>query len=58
MSAVADTHTVLWYLANSPELSNPARTTIEEFLLEGRHVYISVISVIETIYLVERGNSL
>jgi len=30
MSAVLDTHTVLWYLENSKELSTVARATIEE----------------------------
>lgn len=30
MSAVLDTHTVLWYLQNSKELSATARTTIED----------------------------
>src|SRR6266705_311104 len=30
MSAVLDTHTVLWYLENSKELSPVARTTIED----------------------------
>ena len=54
MSAVLDTHTVLWYLEDSNELSPTARTTIEDAVRDGREVHVSTISVIETIYLVER----
>src|SRR5438045_9071021 len=54
MSAVLDTHTVLWYLENSKELSAVARTRIEAAIRDGRHVRVSAISVIETVYLVER----
>ena len=55
MSAVLDTHTVLWYLENSKELSAPARTTIQDAIRDGRHVHVSAISVIEAVYLVERN---
>jgi PIN domain nuclease of toxin-antitoxin system len=54
MSAVLDTHTGLWYLENSKELSNTARATIEGAIPDARAVRVSAISVIETIYLVER----
>ena len=54
MSAVLDPHTVLWYLEHSGELSTTARTTIENSLRGAADVYVSAISVIETIYLVER----
>lgn len=54
MSAVLDTHTILWYLEDSKELSALARTTIEDALRNGRQVYVSAISVIEAVYLVER----
>ncbi len=54
MSAVLDTHSVLWYLENSTQLSSAARTTIEDLIREGRDVHVSAISVIEAIYLVER----
>ena len=54
MSAVLDTHTVLWYLENSKELSPIARTTIEEAIRDARDVHVSAISLIETVYLVER----
>lgn len=55
MSAVLDTHTVIWYLENSAELSPAARTSIESAISAGSSVYISAISLVETIYLSERG---
>ena len=54
MSAVLDTHTVLWYLENSKELSTLARRTIEDAVRDAREVHVSAISLIETVYLVER----
>jgi PIN domain nuclease of toxin-antitoxin system len=54
MSVVLDTHTVLWYLAYSKELSSVARTTIEDAIRDNRDVHVSAISLIETVYLVER----
>lgn len=54
MSAVLDTHTVLWYLENSKELSAVARATIEDAIRDARDVHVSAISVIEAVYLVER----
>jgi PIN domain nuclease of toxin-antitoxin system len=50
MSAVLDTHTVLWYLEKSQELSAFARTTIEEAIREARDVHVSAISLVETVY--------
>lgn len=55
MSAVLDTHTVLWYLENFRELSPVARSTIEDAIREARDVHVSVISVIEAVYLAERN---
>jgi PIN domain nuclease of toxin-antitoxin system len=54
MNTVLDTHTVLWYLENSSELSPVARTTIEDAMREARDVHVSAISVIEAVYLAER----
>ncbi len=54
MSAVLDTHTVLWYLENSRDLSEVARTTIEDAVRDAREVHVSAISLVETVYLVER----
>lgn len=54
MSAVLDTHTVLWYLENSKELSTVAREAIQNALHDGNRVFVSAISVTEAIYLCER----
>lgn len=51
---VLDTHSVLWYLEGSRELSAAAREKIEGAIAHGRDVHISAISLIEIIYLVER----
>jgi len=55
MRLVLDTHTVLWYLENSKELSVAARTAIEDSIRQSQDVYVSAISLIETVYLSERG---
>lgn len=55
MSAVLDTHAVIWYLENSQELSAAARRRIEEIIARAGCVYISAISLIEAVYLAERG---
>ena len=54
MSLVLDTHTILWYLENSRELLSAARTAIEEAIRDARDVFVSAISLVETVYLVER----
>ena len=54
MSAVLDTHSVLWYLENSQGLSAIARATIEQAIRDARDVHVSAISIVETMYLVER----
>jgi PIN domain nuclease of toxin-antitoxin system len=54
MSAGLDTHTVLWYLVNSKELSAVARGAVEDAVRDARHVRVSAISLVETVYLVER----
>ncbi len=54
MSLVLDTHTVLWYLEGSQELTSIARTAIENAIGDARDVHISAISLIEIVYLVER----
>ena len=54
MSLMLDTHTILWYLENSRELSSVARTAIEDAIRDAGDVYVSAISLVETVYLVER----
>jgi len=53
--AVADTHAVIWYLMDSPRLSPPASAQFEKCRLAGLAIGISSMSIIEIIYLVEKG---
>lgn len=55
MSLVLDTHTAVWYLSGSNELSATARLIIETAERNGDHVFISAISLIEIVYLSELG---
>ena len=55
MELLLDTHAALWYLLNSKKLSWAARAQIETSLQKGDAVFLSAISVVETIYLVESG---
>ncbi len=52
---VADTHAVLWYLAGSPRLSHTAHCALDEALANGHRIYVSAISVVEVLYLWEKG---
>ena len=55
MQLLLDTHAALWYLLNSRKLSSAARAQIETSIQEGDAVFLSAISVVETIYLAEAG---
>ncbi len=55
MSAVLDTHAVIWYLQESDNLSNTAFQLIDSAAANGLPIYFSAISLIEIAYLVERG---
>ena len=53
--AVADTHTIIWYLFHDPRLSETACTTIEDAAASGEQVAFSAITLAEIVYLAERG---
>jgi len=53
--AVADTHTVVWYLYDDARLSLAARTWIEDAAAAGEQIAISAITLAEMIYLIEKG---
>ena len=53
--AIADTHAVIWYLYDDPRLSPSARTAFEEASAEGELIGFSSITLIEIVYLVEKG---
>ena len=52
---VIDTHALVWYLTSSPRLSPKALARIEATMVAGDPVYVPAISLIEVIYLVEKG---
>lgn len=55
MSLVLDTHAAIWYFHSPKELSPVALQNIRNTVNGGRPLFISAISLVETIYLVERG---
>lgn len=54
-SLVADTHSAVWFVLEAPELSYTARRQMRDALTAGNKIYISAISLIEMLYLVEKG---
>lgn len=54
-AAVTDTHSVVWYLANDPRLSMPAREAFEAAGQRGDQIVVSSITLVEMVYLVEKG---
>ena len=54
-SLVLDTHSVVWFLARSSRLSAGARQAIREALSSNHPVYVSAVSIVEIVYLVEKG---
>lgn len=55
MAAVLDTHAAIWYLLDSEKLSQPSFSVIDNATASGTSTYISAISLVEVVYLVERG---
>ena len=55
IAGVADTHAALRYLFADPRLSVPAKTFIDEAAESGRKIVISVISLVEILYLIEKN---
>jgi PIN domain nuclease of toxin-antitoxin system len=53
-SAVADTHTVIWYLHEPEKLSQVATLTLDNAILSGGKIYISTITIVELTYLIEK----
>jgi PIN domain nuclease of toxin-antitoxin system len=52
---LADTHAIIWYLENSPRLSATADAAMSAVEAAGGTIYISAITPVEIIYLVEKG---
>lgn len=55
MSAViADTHAIIWYLRSPDKLGIDAAIALDSAINSGNPIYLSAISIIEIIYLVEK----
>jgi PIN domain nuclease of toxin-antitoxin system len=52
---VVDTHAAVWYLLNSNRLSPGAQRAMDDAANAGDPVYVSSISLVEIVYLVEKG---
>ncbi|OAI41484.1 hypothetical protein AYO38_03605 [bacterium SCGC AG-212-C10] len=55
IGVIADTHAALWYTQNSPLLSNVAADAMDAVVLHGDSIGVSVISLVEIVYLVEKN---
>ncbi len=55
LSSVADTHALIWYLYDDPRLSATARAFMERAVVEGDQIGVWPISLIEVVFLTERG---
>ena len=55
MPAVLDTHAAVWYLLDSTKLSESVYSLIDGAAASGTPTYISAVSLVEVVYLVERG---
>lgn len=53
-AVVADTHTIVWYIAEPEQLSVNATQALDQAVNTGQFIYISAISIVEICYLVER----
>ena len=51
---VIDTHTAIWYFANSPEISALATQTIDNAVTNGDSVILATISIVEIVYLIDK----
>lgn len=55
IAAVADTHAIIWYLASDTRLSASAKLFMDNAAQSGDQIAISSITLIEMIYLIEKG---
>jgi PIN domain nuclease of toxin-antitoxin system len=54
MPAVLDTHAAIWYLLDSRHLPQTVFALIDGAVANGTPTYISAVSLVEVVYLVER----
>lgn len=55
IAGVADTHAALWYVFGDARLSGPAKSAFDEAANSRSKIVVSVISLAEVVYLVEKG---
>ena len=53
--AVSDTHALIWHVWVDPRLSGPARAAFEAIRLAHGQIAVSSISLVEVVYLEEKG---
>jgi len=54
-AVLADTHTLVWYLGSAPYLTAAATAALDMATHTNAPIYVAAISVVEVIYLVEKG---
>jgi PIN domain nuclease of toxin-antitoxin system len=54
VAGVADTHTALWYVFDDARLSVRAKRFIDEAAVASRKIAVSIISLAEIVYLIEK----
>ena len=54
-AVVVDTHAVIWALLDRSRLSAAAKETLETANRSGAPVYVPTISIVEIVYLIEKG---
>jgi PIN domain nuclease of toxin-antitoxin system len=54
-SVVADTHTLIWYLGDTNKLSTVALAALDRAINTNNPIYVSAISLVEIVYLIEKG---
>ena len=52
---VADTHALVWYLSRDERLSSRALLALRETVSAGGTLFVSAVSLVEILYLVEKG---
>ncbi len=55
VGVIADTHAIVWYLLDSPRLSEAAVAQFEACRIGGVTVGLASISIVEIVYLVDKG---
>lgn len=55
ISAIADNHTIIWYLYDDTRISGEAKGFIEAIGEQGNQIGISTITMVEIVYLIEKG---